>query len=387
MVSDAFRYGLELWREPAVANPPKRVWRDWAVVGVMIPVALLEGFVRPDVIWRPWVIVLAVVAATTTLWRRTHPLAMVTLIAGLVGTTDVIALVELGRGGEPVGLYSMALFLILPYALFRWGSGRDAAVGMMVLLSLFGLSIFRDSNTLGDIVGGFIVLLLPVEMGGAVRYLTATRDQRIEQARSGEREQLARELHDTVAHHVSAIAIQAQAGQAVAATSPESAVAALATIEHEASRTLAEMRHMIGALRQDAEAELTPQRGVADIGRLAGTGTAPPVEIELTGDVDRLPAAIDAALYRLAQESITNAVRHARHATRIAVRLVGESDVVRLVVKDDGEPVNRSATAGKGFGLVGMRERAVLLGGTLEAGPRPDRGWQVTAVLPRRDGR
>ncbi|MEM9130834.1 MAG: sensor histidine kinase [Actinomycetota bacterium] len=383
MVTDALRYGLELWREPPVADPPKRVWRDWAIVGVMIPVALLEGLLRPDVIWRPWVIVLALIAVWTTLWRRTHPLAMVALIAVLVSTTDIIALINLGRGGEPVGLYSMALFLILPYALFRWGSGRDAALGMVLLLTLFGLSIFRDSNNLGDIVGGFIVLLLPVEMGGAVRYLTATRDQRIEQARSGEREQLARELHDTVAHHVSAIAIQAQAGQAVAATSPDTAIAALATIEQEASRTLAEMRHMIGALRQDAEADLTPQRGVADIERLAGNGTRPPVEIELTGDVERLPAAIDAALYRLAQESITNAVRHARQASRIAVRLIGDGDVVRLVVNDDGDPVNRSATAGKGFGLVGMRERATLLGGTLEAGPRPDRGWQVTAVLPR----
>jgi signal transduction histidine kinase len=89
---------------------------------------------------------------------------------------------------------------------------------------------------------------------------------------------------------------------------------------------------------------------------------------------------VGAAIYRIAQESITNALRHARHATRIAVRVSGEDDCVRLVVRDDGE-----ATAGApaGYGLAGMTERATLLGGTLEAGPGSGRGWTVTAVLPR----
>ena len=193
---------------------------------------------------------------------------------------------------------------------------------------------------------------------------------------------MARELHDTVAHHVSAIAIQAQAGR-TAASRPDAAVDALGAIEEEASRTLAEMRAMVGALRQGEEPELAPQRGVADIHRLArGAGEGPRVDVELAGDLDGLRPSVDAALYRLAQESITNAVRHARHATRIDVRVTGDNDDVRLTVRDDGDGPS-GADWSLGYGLVGMTERAMLLGGTLEAGPGADGGWTVNALLPR----
>jgi len=131
------------------------------------------------------------------------------------------------------------------------------------------------------------------------------------------------------------------------------------------------------------ESDLGPQRGVADIERLAGTvGASPRVEVELSGDLHDLRPSVGAAIYRLAQESITNAVRHARSATRINVSVIGEDDCVRLTVADDGEasPADRSQP---GYGLLGMAERATLLGGTLEAGPTRDRGWTVNAVLPR----
>jgi signal transduction histidine kinase len=196
-----------------------------------------------------------------------------------------------------------------------------------------------------------------------------------------EREQLARELHDTVAHHVSAIAIQAQAGQAVAASRPAAALEALAIIEREASRTLTEMRTMVGALRAGDEAALAPQPVSSDIDRLA-VSTTLPVIVERSGDLADLNPLVDRALFRLAQESITNATRHARHATSVTVRLQGESDRVLLSVTDDGdarafEPLHH------GFGLVGMTERANLLGGTLHAGPDPRRGWSDHAVLPK----
>ena len=141
---------------------------------------------------------------------------------------------------------------------------------------------------------------------------------------------------------------------------------------------------MVGALRQGEDAALAPQRGVADISLLAGTTEgSPTVEVAPSGDLDDLTPSIDAAVYRLAQESITNARRHARRATRIRVAVAGEPDCVRLTVSDDGETSAYTAGAASGFGIVGMTERATLLGGTLEAGPNRDRGWTVTAVLPR----
>jgi signal transduction histidine kinase len=187
-----------------------------------------------------------------------------------------------------------------------------------------------------------------------------------------------------VAHHVSAIVIQAQAGRTVATSDPQAAVEALKVIEAEASRTLAEMRTMVGALRKGEETSFAPQAGVADIRRLAErAGDAPRVEVAPSGELDDLTPSVDAAVYRLAQESITNALRHARRATRVVVAIAGEPDCVRLTVTDDGEAGAVGLNGTSGYGIVGMTERAELLGGTLHAGPNHERGWTVTAVLPR----
>ena len=175
----------------------------------------------------------------------------------------------------------------------------------------------------------------------------------------------------------------AQAGRTVASTDPDTAVRVLQVIEEEASRTLTEMRIMVGALRDGETAELAPQRGVADITKLArATGDSPLIAVRLTGGLDDIRPSVGAAVYRMAQESITNAVRHARHATRIEVLVTGDDDAIRLTVQDDGDP-NPSAAGSIGYGLVGMSERAKLLGGTLQAGPSDGRGWTITAVLPR----
>ena len=154
-------------------------------------------------------------------------------------------------------------------------------------------------------------------------------------------------------------------------------------IEAEASRALAEMRTMVKILRDDQPAALTPSPRIADLVHFAGRPrTGPSVEVEIVGDVDAVPASVGTAVYRLVQESITNARRHARRATRIAVLVAADAGTVRLHVSDDGEPVH-AVPAASGFGLVGMVERARMLGGTCEAGPGPDRGWTVAAVLPR----
>ncbi|WP_309228490.1 sensor histidine kinase, partial [Streptomyces lunaelactis] len=151
------------------------------------------------------------------------------------------------------------------------------------------------------------------------------------EAKAREREQLARELHDTVAHHVSGIAIQAQAGRAIAASHPERAIEALAIIEDAATRTLTELRAIVGVLRATQDTEFAPQPGVAEVEQLATDGqTRPCVEVTLFGEFDDLSPAVGAAIYRLAQESITNARRHARHATQVTVAVTGDADQVRL---------------------------------------------------------
>jgi signal transduction histidine kinase len=235
------------------------------------------------------------------------------------------------------------------------------------------------------------VLVTTMALGTALRYRARARARELDQAKLLERERLARDLHDTVAHHVSAMAIRAQAGLAVANSQPEAAAEALRLIEAEASRALTEMRTLVRVLRREdlrppdpagyQPAELAPSPGIADVEQFARrTRSGPVVDVEIVGDVADVPPSVGAAIYRLAQESVTNARRHARHATRVQVRVSADDTVVRLRVSDDGD----ARPAGSpGYGLVGMIERAGLLGGTCEAGPNPDRGWTVTAVLPR----
>ena len=283
----------------------------------------------------------------------------------------------------PVGLDTMIYVVLLPYSLFRWGAGREAGIGLAIILVALVLGVAVDFTGVVDTVIGSLFLLFPAALGASVRYWTASRLRELDQVKLLERAQLARELHDTVAHHVSAIAIRAQAGRTLAATQPDAAVNALDVIEEEASRTLTDMRTMVGDLREGEAAALAPQPGVADLQRLAhGDGTQPRVEVDLSGHLTGLRPSVEAAIFRIAQESITNATRHARHATRIDVRVTGDADRVHLTVQDDGD-IGSIGGGPLGYGLVGMTERATLLGGCLEAGPAPDGGWTVHAVLPR----
>ncbi|MEI8410741.1 MULTISPECIES: sensor histidine kinase [unclassified Kribbella] len=367
-----------LWAVSRAPNPPRRVWRDWALVAVLVPTAILEGVLREQVVWRPVALVVALVAACALLWRRTHPLAAVAAAFGLLVVADIATLMT---SGGPVGLNTTACVLLLPYSLVRWGSGREIGIGLAIILVALVLGLVSDFTSVVESVFGSMVLLFPATLGVAIRNWATSRMRELDRVRLREREQLARELHDTVAHHVSAIAIRAQAGRVVAATNPEAALDALAVIETEASRTLAEMRIMVGGLRDNGSPVLVPQPGVADLERLASS-VGDRVELHLSGDLENLGSSIGTAIYRIAQESITNAVRHARHATRIDVRVTGDADCVRLTVSDNGD-AGSTARNPLGYGLIGMNERAMLLGGLLEAGPGPDRGWIVEATLPR----
>ncbi|MBT0993436.1 sensor histidine kinase [Cellulomonas sp. DKR-3] len=373
MIPDAAR---RLWALPPVPDPPVRVWRDWALVGLVVVGATLEVTLRKDVAWPVAAWVMALVLAGTLLWRRTHPLTTVVVAFSTVIVVDAVARAT-GTTKE-IGLGSMAFVLLLGYALYRWGSGRQVVLGSAVLLTAFTLGIARDWTSVVETIAAFCFMAAPAVVGLVVRLSVTSRARTLDAVRLREREQLARELHDTVAHHVSAIVVRAQAGRVVAGADPAAAAEALAVIEQEGARTLAEMRTLVGALRGSDEAALAPTRDAADVPGLAAID--PRVVVERTGRLDDLGPAVGGAVYRIAQESVTNAVRHARSATRIVVRVVGDDDAVRCTVSDDGEAAGPAR--GGGYGIAGMTERASLLGGTLVAGPT-DRGWLVTAELPR----
>ena len=376
MVTNSLR---ALWNEPRPAPPPERVWRDWALLGAAIAASLIEAALRPDRTWLPAALAVGIVVAFSLLWRRTHPLAAVAVAFGTLIVFDVARIVS----SDATGLSSIAVALVLPYALLRWGSGREALSGLGIILVWLGVTHVADPTTVGEVVSGYGFFLFSAALGASIRFHATTRLRDIEQAELRQRHELARDLHDTIGHHMSGIIIQAQAGQALAAAQPERALAVLGTIERAATRALAEMRTIVGVLRVGVEPDLAPQPGLSDIERLASAAGTPRIGVHLSGPLDELPVAVTVALYRIAQEALTNARRHARNATRVHIDVAGQVDRVRLTVRDDGAPVVAHRPP-SGFGLLGMRERASLLGGTLLAGPGPDRGWVVDATLPTR---
>ena len=361
--------------EPRAPNPPAPAWWDWALVGALLLTAAGEAIFRSDVPWRPLATVVALLVILALLWRRTRPLLATAIGFGGAMVLQVPTFVD---DVDEVGLYCMICVLLLPYSLYRWASGPEALIGTAIVVVPAGLGL-ATSETAGDVIGGTTVLVASFALGAAMRYRAVARQREVQQVRTLERGELARELHDTVAHHVSAIAIQAQAGRAVAATDPALAVDALAVIEAEASRTLKEMRTMVRVLRDGEAVEYAPQRGLGDLDEL--TRMSPVVQVRRGGDLAGLPQPVEVAVYRICQESVTNAIRHSLNATAVTVGITGDLGVVRLRVHDDGEAARPSTTVG--YGLLGMAERAKLLGGACQAGPDPDGGWTVEATIPR----
>ncbi|MEO5610354.1 MAG: sensor histidine kinase [Ornithinibacter sp.] len=377
MVPDALR---SLWAEPRPTNAVDRGPRDWALVAVLGCWSLVEAVLVKDLAPHSLQLLAVLAVLGPLLWRREHPFVAVALAFGTLTLIDTVRILTGSQGPLPS---SVSATLILAYALFRWGSGREAASGLGLILLWLPITFVADQLSLAEKVAGYAVFLLAAALGAAIRYRDRIRIRDLDQAKAREREQLARELHDTVAHHVSGIAIQAQAGRAIAASHPERAIEVLATIEDAATRTLNELRAIVGVLRAPQDTEFAPQPGVAEVEQLATGGqTHPCVKVTLAGELDDLSPAVGAAIYRLAQESITNARRHASHATQVTVAVTGEAVQVRLTVDDDGSSGAANRTPA-GYGLVGMRERVTLLGGTFDAGPTADRGWRVEAILPR----
>jgi len=213
--------------------------------------------------------------------------------------------------------------------------------------------------------------------------LERTRAAEAEAAVVAERNRIARELHDVVAHHVSMIVVQAEAGPVAMERDPAAAAATFDTISAVGKQALAEMRRLLGVLKSGEDVSLAPQPGVAQLADLvAGVRAAGlDVELDVAGVPRPLPPAVDLSGYRLVQEALTNCLRHAGPA-RVTVQARYDDAALRLDVVDDGlGGVDWIAGVG-GNGLVAMRERVAMVGGSLEVGPRPDGGWAVHAVLP-----
>ncbi len=364
--------------------PPARDgwWRvDVAVVAVLTATAVVEVLARDDVPWPLFTLVMTLVCVVSVLWRTRFPLGMVLLSYGAQTVTGLAP----ALAGLPYGVpNTTAVVLLLAYSLGRWASGRHVLAGVAFLMvAHFGREPVYGSSTQDNLIGaGF--LLLPVVLGVAVRLAVADRRRAQEQVRDRERERLARDLHDTVAHHVSGIVIQAQAGRTVAAADPGRAVEVLRVIEEAATRSLVEMRSLVGVLRQGDTDGRAPVKGVADLVDLDRPGApgSPAVHVTVSGDVTDLPGTVDGAVYRVVQESVTNARWHARGATRVDVSVRATVDAVVVAVRDDGVGRTSARGAGSGLGIAGMRERVELLGGRLEAGLGPAGGWAVHATVP-----
>jgi signal transduction histidine kinase len=220
-----------------------------------------------------------------------------------------------------------------------------------------------------------------VTLERANRELAEQRDLQAQAAVAVERGRIARELHDVIAHNVSMIVVQAGAAARVLEGEQPHVRSALEAIETTGRATVDEMRRMLGVLRQsDDGLALAPQPGLAELERLVSNirGAGLPVELRVEGSPVQLPPALDLTAYRIAQEALTNTLKHAGVA-RAELTIRYEAAAVEIEVCDDGPGASNGN--GDGHGLIGMRERAALWGGQLEAG-RTERGWQVRARLP-----
>jgi signal transduction histidine kinase len=235
--------------------------------------------------------------------------------------------------------------------------------------------------------GNLFLLVLGVAFAATVAAVLSSRSieqRRADEARAtrqSERDAIARELHDLVAHHVTGIVVQAQAARLVADTRPDVTANALSSIERAGADALSSMRAMVGALRADRDdAPIAPTATLDDIRQLATSRSiALPVVVSLDSTAERLPSSVMASLHRIAIEALTNARRHGTGATTVDVAVACGPQDVTLSVTNDGAVVTDRQ---QGFGLVGITERVAALGGQFEAGPRPTGGWAVTAVLP-----
>jgi signal transduction histidine kinase len=299
-------------------------------------------------------------------------------------------------GGWPWGPVQLVVVLLL-FGVAGLRYGRSVLWWMWALsLIPWWLWLANDLTDLGGPVGATIVFTAATialdSIGAELRthraLIAQTERTASEQARTSvlqERARIARELHDVVAHHMSLIAVRAETAPYRLGSLPEPALAEFSSISGAARDALAEMRRLLGVLRQDQEPERAPQPQLTDLPTLIETARLAGVTVQLSAPapLDQVPSGVALCAYRIVQESLSNASRHAPGA---AVDVSVDHDVGTVLLRVANGPADplatRPAEGGTGHGLTGMRERVALLGGTLLAGPAPDGGFVVSAVLP-----
>jgi signal transduction histidine kinase len=389
--------------------PVLRLWRPglWEVGVAAVAVALslrvlsvaeeAPGFRDADLL----AYALTAAAAATVVWARRQPLVALT-ITGMCLTalawrdyhTDkVLPFVVTGllfmvasyraRRAAVLGLVMAGAFLALS-AVTR---PADLSLGVGVQ----SVIIFTAAWALGRATRGRRAALLALisaaeDRTAAERRLAAAERDRDMLTAMTERLRIARELHDVLAHSISVISVQATVGEHLAANDPHAARRALLTIGDVSRASMQELRQMLTLLRDDSghgsatETGYEPTRGLADLEPLVDTyrSAGLPVSTSTNGTVRPLSAAADLCAYRIVQEALTNTLKHAGPSAA-SVGLRYDEEAVRVVISDDGRG---SESPQVGHGLIGMRERAALLGGRLEAGSGPDGGFTVTAMIP-----
>ncbi|TFV53818.1 sensor histidine kinase [Blastococcus sp. TF02A-35] len=331
-------------------------------------------------------------------WRRRAPVPA----AAVVVAAGLLELVFL-----PTFLAANVSALLMVYALAayapRWASQAGLGVGLFaaLLAAVRYLAPFDDlANVLATAAAIGVSVVAAWALGNLRRarlqqlaaleeraqLLELERDQEMRLAASTERARIARELHDVVAHSLSVVIAQADGGRYAGKADPEAATGALEAIAATGRQALTDMRSLLGVLREGGAEEYAPQPDVAAIPALVDDVRASGLDVDLIieGEPRPLPAGPQLAAYRIVQESLTNVLKHAGPASRAWVRLQWRPDALELSVLDDGRGASAAMvdSDGQGQGVLGMRERAQLHGGRLEAGPRHGGGFGVHAALP-----
>ncbi len=382
---------IDRWRRLLAEHP---VAVDAVVAAVLLTVGETTVATRSGPVHElSTAIAVALVAAAVAV-RRPWPVPA----AGLLLAAVIVSLAA-GGGLSRTGV-GWAAVILVGYAAGAHAGPRagPTALGLLcTAMTLVYVSVAGNKGTapsewlweLGFATAPYVVgrLLrarrrLHAELEDRALALTHERAQRERLAVSVERARIARELHDVAAHSLSLMVVQAGAGRSVLASDPAAAAGALETVAATGRQTLADMGRLLGFLENDSAASLGGTSRIGDLvaqARQAGL----PVEVTITGTARRLGSRADLAVYRVVQEALTNALKHAGGA-RTRVRVTYEPTAVQVEVSDDGRPRIRHplGSSGAGHGLLGMRERVALAGGELTAARGPDGGWTVIARLP-----
>jgi signal transduction histidine kinase len=372
----------------------QRAWSGWAGrlawdIGPAIALfvlGVLTNDSRDD--REPIAYLLLVLPLTVRRWFPIATLAVIAFLAALMSG-------DLSGPWVPVGAVALASYA-------TGEANGDRVRSALTVVAIAGLMAFgfllQEANEVLSIVLPFAVVLPSWLLGDVVRTrreedkrraeaserALREAEERLQAAVAQERRHMARELHDVVAHGVSVMVIQAGAARQVIDTAPDQATQSILTVESTGREVMAELRRLLGVLNDDGEATgLAPQPGIGQLGPLVDRVRAAglPAELEVDGTPRELPASLDVTAYRIVQEALTNALRYARRA-RTLVHVVYDEDVLRLEILDDGPAGDAAGSDGTGRGLVGMQERASIVGGRLEAGPRLGGGYAVRAWLP-----